>query len=55
MTKKPIRFLTIPKFGSLLVTRIDIRSYLNEKAFDQMINLINSVRDNFLNLILVQF
>jgi hypothetical protein len=43
MAKKPIRFLTIPKLGSMLVTRVDVSSYLNEEAFDEMINLVTKV------------
>lgn len=46
MAKKPIRFLTIPKLGSMLVTRVDVNSYLNETAFDEMINLITKVTSN---------
>lgn len=43
MAKKPIRFLTIPKLGSLLVNRVDIHSYLNAEAFDEMLTLITKV------------
>ena len=43
MATKPIKFLTIPKFGSMLVSRLDVEAYLNETAFDEMLSLVSKV------------
>ena len=43
MAKKPIEFLTIPKLGSLLLVRVDVESFLNEAAFEEMKGLYKKV------------
>jgi hypothetical protein len=43
MTSKKINFIGVPRFGSMLITRLPIETYLNEKSFDQLYNSINEV------------